>query len=135
MPKLQQFLDIDRCPHCQIDKPSLKTVWSTSTINANGGDERYWKVYTCSRCGSLVIAFAINDGGAIVRSYPQIQGVDEEVPELAREYLTQAIQSAHAPAGAVMLCASSVDTMLKAKGLAKSRLFDRIDEAVVTCPQ
>jgi hypothetical protein len=43
--------------------------------------------------------------------------------------LYQAINSLHAPAGAVMLAASSVDAMLKSKGYADGSLYDRINKA------
>jgi hypothetical protein len=39
------------------------------------------------------------------------------------------MESLHAPAGAVMLCASAVDAMLKAKGYKDGRLYDRIKKA------
>jgi Domain of unknown function (DUF4145) len=35
----------------------------------------------------------------------------------------------HAPAGAVMLCASAVDAMLKAKGSVEGSLYAQIDKA------
>ncbi len=43
--------------------------------------------------------------------------------------MIQAIDSLHAPAGAVMLAASSVDAMLKAKGYKDGSLNDRIRKA------
>jgi hypothetical protein len=43
--------------------------------------------------------------------------------------LEQAIASIHAPAGAVMLTASSVDAMLKEKGLTEGSLYKRIAAA------
>lgn len=42
----------------------------------------------------------------------------------------QAQESLHAPAGAVMLCASAVDAMLKLKGYTQGSLYTRIDKAV-----
>ena len=58
-----------------------------------------------------------------------MQTTDEAIPDRARDYLNQAIESLHAPAGAVMLCASSVDAMLKEKNYKEGRLYERIDEA------
>jgi len=55
--------------------------------------------------------------------------VDADLPEKARAYLAQAINSLHAPAGAVMLAASAVDAMLKDKGLVDGTLYARIDKA------
>lgn len=56
--------------------------------------------------------------------------VDAEVPDRPRVYLQQAQESLHAPAGALMLCASSVDSMLKIKGYAEGSLHARIEKAV-----
>lgn len=61
--------------------------------------------------------------------FPSSTEVDETLPERAREYLTQALNSLSAPAGAVMLAASAVDAMLKGKGLKEGSLYSRIDRA------
>ncbi len=61
--------------------------------------------------------------------WPKNEAVSDTVPERAREYLKQAIDSQHAPAGGIMLAASSVDAMLKAKGLKTGTLNSRIDAA------
>jgi hypothetical protein len=55
--------------------------------------------------------------------------VDATIPERAREYLNQAVNSLSSPAGAVMLAASAVDAMLKAKNLRDGSLYARIDRA------
>lgn len=65
----------------------------------------------------------------IIEIWPASQQVHDAIPERARTYLDQAIASIHAPAGAVMLTASAVDAMLKAKGLKEGSLFKRIDTA------
>ncbi len=56
--------------------------------------------------------------------------VDESIPATARAYLTQSLNSLHVPAGAVMLAASSVDAMLKAKNYLEGSLYARIEKAV-----
>ncbi|WP_419604186.1 DUF4145 domain-containing protein [Thiolapillus sp.] len=57
-------------------------------------------------------------------------GVDETLPDKAKDLLEQAIDSSiNAPAGAVMLTASSIDAMLKAKGLTEGSLYARIKKA------
>jgi hypothetical protein len=53
----------------------------------------------------------------------------ETLPPHAREYLQQALQSLHSPAGAIMLAASAVDAMLKEIGYEEGVLFSRIDKA------
>jgi hypothetical protein len=55
--------------------------------------------------------------------------VAEIVPSPARDFLSQAMGSLHAPAGAVMLTASAVDAMLKHKGFKEGSLNSRIDAA------
>jgi hypothetical protein len=65
----------------------------------------------------------------ITQIWPQPSVVAETVPARAREYLSQAIASLHAPAGAVMLTASAVDAMLKEKGFKGGTLNSRIDDA------
>ena len=61
--------------------------------------------------------------------YPAPMEVDQALPGRAREYLEQAINSISAPAGAVMLVASAVDSMLKEKGLVDGTLYSRINKA------
>ena len=61
--------------------------------------------------------------------FPQPNSVPEVVPETAREYLSQALRSLHTPAGAVMLAASAVDAMLKAKEYEEGSLYARIEAA------
>ena len=66
---------------------------------------------------------------SVTKVWPEPQVVHEELPPRAKDFLTQAIASVHAPAGAVMLTASSVDAMLKAKGYREGSLYTRIDAA------
>src|SRR5688500_9106894 len=68
-------------------------------------------------------------GHPILELFPTERKVDAALPERARGYLKQAIDSVHAPSGAIMLCASSVDAMLKEKGLTKGTLHSRINQA------
>ena len=60
---------------------------------------------------------------------PQAPSIPSEVPERAGAYLGQALAALHAPAGAVMLAASAVDAMLKAKGYLEGTLYSRIEMA------
>lgn len=64
--------------------------------------------------------------GQISDMWPKAKFVDDAVPDRAKQYLEQAINSIHAPAGAVILAASSVDSMLKHKGLTEGSLNSRI---------
>ena len=51
------------------------------------------------------------------------------MPERAKNFLKQAYESRHAPDGALMLAASSIDAMLKDKGLKSGTLYKRIEDA------
>jgi hypothetical protein len=55
--------------------------------------------------------------------------VNDDIPEKPRKYLQQALNSLHAPAGAVMLAASAVDSMLRLKGYSDGSLYSRIEQA------
>jgi hypothetical protein len=61
---------------------------------------------------------------------PGVGTVDEQLPKRAADYLKQANDSAHvAPAGAIILAASAIDSMLKEKGYKKGSLYARIDQS------
>ena len=61
--------------------------------------------------------------------FPSSNAIDDAVPSKPREYLSQAVNSLHAPAGAVILAGSAVDAMLKIKGYEKGSLYTRINSA------
>lgn len=124
------LLNISRCPHCSVDTPHLISQGTFGTADFKGGSERVWANYLCSRCGGVVLAWSNKGSSIIQKMYPAAIEVDSEVPDRAREYLEQAVNSISAPAGAVMLAASSVDAMLKSKGLTEGSLYTRIESAV-----
>ncbi len=78
------------------------------TGDYTGGNRRFWGMYRCVRCGGGIIAAARGDRGATIAIYPTETVIDETIPHPAREYLAQAQDSQHSPAGAVMLAASAV---------------------------
>jgi hypothetical protein len=132
---LQNTLALESCPHCGIAHPYIgmqnqQGHWVQTF--AHDGKRRMWAIYACSSCGKLVVA--TGDGGPgreVTEIYPVPKSVAEEIPEKPKEFLRQAYQALSIPAGAVMLCASAVDAMLKEKGYEKGSLNDRIDEAIV----
>lgn len=130
MPKLEAILELSRCPHCSIDNPNLAQNKKLATTNHAGGNQRYWRIYVCQRCGGAVIAAAYSKNGEVSEVHPQTREIPDPIPSPARDYLKQAKDSRHAPAGAVMLAASSVDAMLKAQGYSEGSLYSRIDQAV-----
>lgn len=132
MPKmLATKLEMNRCPHCNVDTPSLNYVWQAEPSSFDHV-KRFWRLYICSRCAGLVSATAWGWDQEVERTYPSSHDVSEDVPGRAREYLNQALNSLSSPAGAVMLAASAVDAMLKAKGLSSGSLYARIDQAVAS---
>ncbi len=129
MPTLRHQLDLERCPHCRVDRPSLTKVHQAQTNDYTGASQRCWRVYACARCGGLVTAAAPNWDSAISECYPAAATADSSLPPRARDYLQQSLNSLHTPAGAVMLAASAVDAMLKAKAYKNGSLYSRIDKA------
>lgn len=78
----------------------------------------------------MILTSAPNqDAAQITDIWPSSVTVSDAIPDRARDFLMQAIASLHSPAGAVMLAASAVDSMLKDKGFKKDSLNDRIDAA------
>jgi hypothetical protein len=130
---LPQSLQLERCPHCQVDRPNLAIVWQSLSQDSEGQNFRHWAAYKCARCGGIVTAFALQTAGQGVDRpqgwFPGEKHLDEDIPQRARGYLSQAIASTHAPAGAVMLAGSAVDAMLKKKGYTEGSLYTQIDKA------
>lgn len=131
MLKLGTQLLLDRCPHCGVDRPHLAQISRFNTNNHSNTNARQWAAYFCASCGGVTFGWQVaSDGNAKVQEmYPSPREVDEALPERARQYLSQALSSLNAPAGAVMLTASAVDAMLKAKGYTEGSLYSRIDRA------
>ena len=128
--KLSSQLAVSRCPHCNVDKSNLTMMFEQfETADHDGQHKKVWAVYTCARCGGVTTAFSSAYYGAVQGYFPDNQTVEDEVPERARQYLTQAIESQHAPSGAIKLAASSVDAMLKARGYKEGTLFQKIDRS------
>ncbi|MBI5035021.1 MAG: DUF4145 domain-containing protein [Chloroflexi bacterium] len=130
MPILGAELELSRCPHCRVDKPSLSVVGvNLVTTDYNGNNKRMWKNYKCRRCGGIVTAWATDDGKMTHGIYPDAPSINESIPSPARDYIRQAMDTLHSPAGSVMLSASAVDAMLKAKGYKEGTLYSRINKA------
>jgi hypothetical protein len=129
MPALISQLELDRCPYCNVDKPSLHQIFTTISNSHDGAHKRFWKIYLCARCGGLVLASSQDESGWVYEMYPSAIQIDDVIPEPAKSYLQQALDSLHAPAGAVMLAASAIDAMLKNKSYRDGSLKSRIDKA------
>lgn len=123
-------LPLERCPHCSVSNPLLQHAWQAVSMDHAEHNMRVWVTYRCNTCGSMVMTVAPHGGDAdIIKIWPSPQAVAETVPPRARDFLSQAMESLHAPAGAAMLTASAVDAMLKDKGFKEGSLNSRIDAA------
>jgi hypothetical protein len=131
-PSLSSQLDLPRCPHCSIALPHIRLQLAQiyETKDYRGENRRFWRVYFCATCGGGILAGNVaGEGQPVIELYPSSKQIDESVPYPASTYLQQALESIHAPAGAVMLAASAIDAMLKTKGYQEGSLFTRINQA------
>lgn len=130
MPNLSSNLVLPRCPHCAVASPFLNRVHHFETNSHDSTNPRRWAIYVCGSCGGVVSACAANHNRPVSAFFPGSLEVDTEIPDRPRSFLQQANESLHAPAGAVMLSASAVDSMLKLKGYTQGSLYQRIESAV-----
>jgi hypothetical protein len=122
-------LDLERCPHCGVDRPTLSHQHNFATQDYTKTVKRHWATYACQRCGGVVVASAPQMSADVKEIYPTPSEIDATIPERPKEFLKQALNSINAPAGAIMLAASTVDAMLKVKGYQSGNLYQRIDKA------
>lgn len=127
---LGQILELNRCPHCNIANPNVFIIHGFDTTDARGENPRTWKVYSCKSCGGAIIGSCKKSRNDVLDLFPSRKTIDSCIPERAREYLNQALETIQSPAGSIMLSASSIDAMLKDKGFKNGTLFNRIEEAV-----
>lgn len=136
MTEMNEQLLLNRCPHCSIANPLLRSVWSTKdgegSPRSDGQDWKAWRAYACSSCGGIVTAvgYGSYQGRDVDRTYPSPKTAHEDIPEVARNFLQQAFNVLHAPDAAAMVAGSAVDAMLKEKGYTKDSLYTRIDQAL-----
>jgi DNA-directed RNA polymerase subunit RPC12/RpoP len=124
--------DRDRCPQCGTANPTLERQWFGRIAGAHS-PERPWAVYACTRCGGGVLVKGLDDitgkGEPLIATvFPDPRRVPDDIPERARVYLMQAIESP--PEGAAMLACSAVHVMLKEEGYDDGTILERIDKAV-----
>jgi hypothetical protein len=131
MPLLGSQLDLDRCPFCNVDMPNLTNKYQLVTDDYKGRKRRFWRFYICTRCGGIVTA--ASTGGwdiGVTEMYPSPSTISETIPEPARRYLKQALQTLNSPDSSMVMSASAVDAMLKVKGYKDGSLYTRINKAV-----
>jgi hypothetical protein len=62
--------------------------------------------------------------------YSATRSAAAEIPDPARRYLQQALETLHAPDAAAVMAGSAVDAMLKHLGLVEGSVYSRIEQAV-----
>jgi hypothetical protein len=92
--KLANNLDLDRCPHCSVATPNLSKVGQHETQDFQGGDQRLWKMYLCSKCGGIISAYSSRQSNNMIEYFPSTQTetfdyqyLHEEVAEDFKEAL------------------------------------------------
>lgn len=125
-------LRLHRCPYCSIDSPNI-TIYGAGVVASNDYREqntKVWAMYRCNRCGNILLASANQNRGKITQLLPTPETFDDSIPERANYYLQQASNSIKiSPSASIVVCASSVDAMLKAKGYKEGSLNSRIRKA------
>ena len=133
-----QLLGVDNCPHCNMQDPLLRRVFSLVgnqvPPRGDGGPTAGWCVFRCSSCGHLITAKGEEgDSSATPRVaaiYPPVWTVNEVVPDRVASYLVQAHRTMTSPDASVLMSASSIDAMLKDHNLPEGSLHKRINQAV-----
>lgn len=146
-----ELYGITRCPHCGVAKP-LMTLTGPITFHRSSTDlyqnkDYYYFTTKCSHCDNLTLFYGSEqkadrsrgytpDSLQVEVSYPALDRASEELPDKALKFFQQALESRHAPDGALMLAASAIDAMLKDRGYKEGTLYNRIrvatDDAVLT---
>ncbi len=129
---------IRRCPHCGVASPYLPVKWAGTTKGSDAAfaSERHWGAFCCSSCGGVIVAMSNSttyDADLLDRPdlvFPKTPSAADDIPEVARKFLQQAMDTIHAPDASAVMAGSSVDAMLKAKGLTEGSLYSRIDQAL-----
>ena len=114
--------ELRRCPHCKVARPYLDRVHSEERLHVGEST-----IERCRKCERLIMVFSDPKGEVTI--YPNLEQASEHLPSRAKDYLDQAMSCVDAPAGSVILSASAVDSMLKAKGLTEGSLHSRIEAA------
>jgi Domain of unknown function (DUF4145) len=126
--------NVNRCPHCSVAHPLLQLAWQSVTRGASGNSPTGWGAFICSNCGGVIAARAQAGTNLNVaypyEIFPKPRVAHEDVPEPAKTFLQQAIDTLHAPDAAAVMAGSAVDAMLKNVGLIKGSLYERIDQAL-----
>jgi hypothetical protein len=125
-----------RCPHCSIPYPGYEQWWITHGTVDRGtpGPRHVWATYFCTSCGGGILAKGKEGDetqtGPIIQLIPAARTAHEDVPDPARTFLQQAMDTLHAPDAAAVMAGSAVDAMLKKIGYTEGSVYKRIGQAV-----
>jgi len=103
------------------------SVYQSIRAETTDSDEhnfRVWYLYVCVTCGGVIMTVTREDGydGEIDQMWPKGDVLSDDIPERARKFLQDAMDSLHASSVAQIAAASAVDSMLKAKGYTDAEL-------------
>jgi hypothetical protein len=93
-------------------------------------------MFTVTCCGGLLLAAGPRNPpdnasiNVIETIWPAVRTAAAEIPDPARRFLQQAMETLHAPDAAAVMAGSAVDAMLKHFKLTEGSVYKRIDEAV-----
>lgn len=100
----------------------------------------WWGIFSCASCGGIVAGRAkikrfYEEEDEILDKvdgvFPRSPTVAAELPDKARRYLQQAMDSIAAPDAAVVVASASVDAMLQEMGYTgRTSLHDKINKAL-----
>ena len=120
---------ISTCPHCGTGRPQVALL-----ADLGGRGHRRWAVFSTTCCGGLLLAVGPKGdhtpNAPIETLYPSVRIAAAEIPDPARRFLQQAMETLHAPDAAAVMAGSAVDAMLKHFKLIDGSVYKRIDEAV-----
>ena len=130
---------LERCAQCGVSNPLVTTV-SQPCKHYKDAFDHTWFYFTCvcSKCKRHILFYgwsSLKNSNQIPKSlkiqdsFPSNDRAAGEIAERPRRFLQQALESKHAPDGALMLAASSIDAMLKDKGYKQGTLYARIEKA------
>ena len=135
---VETIQNAERCPYCGKAHPTLEHVWDAKSDPKRtiGKIPKWWFGYQCKSCSGVVsiscIAIPLSASTKLLVDgvFPNTWSPSEVIPDFVTRFLTQAHETLSSPDASVLMSASSIDAMLKDKGLEKGSLYSRIDEAV-----
>ncbi|MEC7741173.1 MAG: DUF4145 domain-containing protein [Pseudomonadota bacterium] len=130
-----QLTCVPRCPYCSVAAPQILLVHNADPARPfDGSPKSRWAAYRCTSCASWIVvkgdpAEAVANP-RIVEIVPGFAQAHEDLPDQARRFLDQAMQTLASPDASAVMSGSAVDAMLKQLGYEKGSVYERIDAAV-----